>query len=391
LDRTVQKVGSALLSYGLQAKVLGQRLTPNAALVHLMSFDSQPGSENTFFTEVYAVQLPDLKVKTYQGSDRLRANDVEHRREELLTTHGLPIANVLAEPGQVVVAVTRPQRQVVHLVDVWRNRTVDGDGGRSNRRLVLGVRESNGDTLFLQPGESHAPHTLIAGTTGSGKSILLQNLLLDIAATNDCSAAKIVLIDPKQGADYLELQGLPHIVGGITVTQDAAQQALEGAVAEMERRYVLFRRAGVANLGRYNAKVQTSERLPVLWVVHDEFAVWMLTDDYKDMVSSIVQRLGVMARAAGIFLIFAAQRPEDRVMPLQLRDNLGNRLVLRVESPGTSRIALGEEGAERLLGLGHLAARLPDEDRTILAQVPILRTEEIAEVVQSIREDSSAR
>jgi S-DNA-T family DNA segregation ATPase FtsK/SpoIIIE len=117
----------------------------------------------------------------------------------------------------------------------------------------------------------------------------------------------------------------------------------------------------------------------------------MLTDDYKDMVSGIVQWLGVMARAAGIFLIFAAQRPEDRVMPLQLRDNLGNRLVLRVESPGTSRIALGEEGAERLLGRGHLAARLPDEDRIILAQVPILRPEEIAQVVQAIREDCDAQ
>jgi S-DNA-T family DNA segregation ATPase FtsK/SpoIIIE len=362
LERTVQRVRTALLSYRLQAKVLSHRLTPNAALVRL------------------------------QGSDRLRTSDIEHRREELLTTHGLPIANVLAEPGQVVVAVARPQRQVVHLANVWRNRVTDDDAaGRINRRLILGVRESNGETLYLQPGEVHAPHSLIAGTTGSGKSVLLQNLLLDIAATNERCAAQIVLIDPKQGADYLELQGLPHIVGGIVVTQEAARQALEGAVKEMERRYALFRAAGVANLTRYNARVSASDRLPILWVVHDEFAVWMLTDDYKDMVSGIVQRLGVMARAAGIFLIFAAQRPEDRVMPLQLRDNLGNRLVLRVESPGTSRIALGEEGAERLLGRGHLAARLPDEDRLVLAQVPILRPDEIAQVVQAIREDCDAR
>src|SRR4029450_2288551 len=112
------------------------------------------------------------------------------------------------------------------------------------------------------------------------------------------------------------------------------------------------------------------------------FAVWMLVEDYKETVSSTVQRLGVMARAAGIFLIFAAPRPEDRVMPLQLRDNLGNRLVLRVESPGTSHIALGEEGAERLLGKGHLAARLQGEDNIILAQVPMLPPEEIPIVVQ---------
>jgi DNA segregation ATPase FtsK/SpoIIIE, S-DNA-T family len=114
----------------------------------------------------------------------------------------------------------------------------------------------------------------------------------------------------------------------------------------------------------------------------------MLVEDYRDAVASTVQRLGVMARAAGIFLIFAAQRPEDRVMPVQLRDNLGNRLVLRVESPGTSMIALGEEGAERLLGRGHLAARLQGEDNITIAQVPILSQPEMIAIVEGIVETS---
>ena len=223
------------------------------------------------------------------------------------------------------------------------------------------------------------------GRWDSGKSVLIQNLLLDIAITNDCANARIILIDPKQGADYLDLRPLQHIQEGIIVTQDQARATLEWAVEEMDRRYSLFHAAGVANLVRYNAQASSEHRLPRIWLFHDEFAVWMLTDDYKEMVSNTVQRLGVMARAAGIFLIFAAQRPEDRVMPLQLRDNLGNRLVLRVESPGTSKIALGEEGAERLLGKGHLAARLPSEDRIILAQVPILTPEQIRAVVAAIR------
>jgi len=250
--------------------------------------------------------------------------------------------------------------------------------------LVVGVRESNGETLYLCPENVHAPHTLIAGTTGSGKSVLIQNLLLDIAITNDCANARIILIDPKQGADYLDLRPLQHIHEGIITTQDQARVALEWAVEEMDRRYSLFHTAGVANLVRYNGQVPSEQRLPRIWLFHDEFAVWMLTDDYKEMVSNTVQRLGVMARAAGIFLIFAAQRPEDRVMPLQLRDNLGNRLILRVESPGTSKIALGEEGADRLLGKGQLAARLPSEDRIILAQVPILTPEQIRGIIATI-------
>ncbi len=81
--------------------------------------------------------------------------------------------------------------------------------------LVVGVREANGETLYLCPEEAHAPHTLIAGTTGSGKSVLIQNLLLDIAITNDGANARIILIDPKQGADYLDLRPLQHIHEGI--------------------------------------------------------------------------------------------------------------------------------------------------------------------------------
>jgi DNA segregation ATPase FtsK/SpoIIIE, S-DNA-T family len=350
---TESRLRTALLSYNLQARMLGHRLTPNAALIRL------------------------------QGSDRLRVADIEQRRRELLTTHGLSVTSVLAEPGQIAVSIARPNRQVVSLVDVWRTHTLGGERG-ANQSIILGVREADGETLYLRPGEAHAPHSLVAGTTGSGKSILIQNLLLDIAATNTTANAQIVLIDPKQGADYLDLQDLPHLRGGIIVTQEAAQAALE---SEMDRRYALFREARVANLARYNVEAAPEQRLPVLWLVHDEFAVWMLTDTYKDIVANTVARLGVMARAAGIFLIFAAQRPEDRVMPLQLRDNLGNRLVLRVESPGTSVIALGEEGAERLLGKGHLAARLQGEDNVILAQVPMLPPEQIPIVVQAIRQD----
>lgn len=112
----------------------------------------------------------------------------------------------------------------------------------------------------------------------------------------------------------------------------------------------------------------------------------MLVDSYKDAVSSAVQRLGVKARAAGIYLIFAAQRPDANVFPIQLRDNLGNRLILRVESIGTSEIALGQKGAERLLGRGHLAARLSGESDIIYAQVPLLSDEDFPLVAEAIKQ-----
>jgi S-DNA-T family DNA segregation ATPase FtsK/SpoIIIE len=360
LSETVVRLRSALLSYSLQAKVIDQRLTPNAALIRL------------------------------QGSDRLRVPDVEARRGQLLTTHELRVIRVSAEPGHVVIAIARPQREVVSLVDVLRKRVVDDRALRVNQSLVVGVKESDGSLLYLAPGGKHAPHTLVAGTTGSGKSVLLQNLMLDIGMTNAPTSARITLIDPKQGVDYFALENLPHLDGGIVVDQTASATVLENMVLEMDDRYRRFREARANSLADYNRRTPPEERLPVRWIIHDEFAEWMLVEGYRDVVSKVVQRLGVKARAAGIFLVFAAQRPEDRVMPVQLRDNLGNRLILRVESEGTSRISLGEEGAERLLGKGHLAARLQGEDDVVIAQVPILPAEELERLVAAVVADAAA-
>jgi S-DNA-T family DNA segregation ATPase FtsK/SpoIIIE len=106
----------------------------------------------------------------------------------------------------------------------------------------------------------------------------------------------------------------------------------------------------------------------------------------KEAVSAAVQRLGVKARAAGIHLIFAAQRPDANVLPVQLPDNLGNRLILRVESVGTSEISLGQKGAENLLGKGHLAARLTNQSDLIYAQVPFLADEEMTTIAEIIKQ-----
>jgi DNA segregation ATPase FtsK/SpoIIIE, S-DNA-T family len=111
----------------------------------------------------------------------------------------------------------------------------------------------------------------------------------------------------------------------------------------------------------------------------------MMTEDYADAVANIVGRLGVKARAAGIALVFAAQRPDANVMPMQLRANLGNRLVLRVDGEGTSEIALGEKGAERLLGKGHLAARLEGEQGVVFGQVPFVQAEFLSGVVEVLK------
>lgn len=360
LKEAVQRLRNALISYELQAQVVGQRLTPNAAIIRL------------------------------RGTDRLTVDGVERKQTQLLTTHALKVINVSALPGEVLVSIARPQRQSISLAEVWARRTLNPVSG-VNLSLVVGVKEVDGELLYLNLArefgglQQHAPHTLIAGATGSGKSVLLRNLLLDVCSFNSPQDAKIYLIDPKSGVDYFALEDLPHLAEGIIAERPQAIEVLEGLVAEMDRRYADFRRARVSDLMTYNARAVPGERMPALLAVHDEFAEWMLVDEYRDAVSAIVQRLGAKARAAGIHLIFAAQRPDATVFPMQLRDNLGNRLILKVESIGTSEISLGQKGAELLLGKGHVIARLTGEADLIYGQVPFISNEEAAELVSVIR------
>ncbi len=224
----------------------------------------------------------------------------------------------------------------------------------------------------------------LAGSTGSGKSVLMQNIVLGIACTNTPEQAKIVLIDPKLGVDYFAFEGMPHLQDGIIDDQDKAIAKLEELVGEMNRRYAVLKANKVANIFDLNKKPDATERLPFLWIIHDEFAEWMMTESYAGAVSDIVSRLGVKARAAGISLVFAAQRPDANVMPMQLRSNLGNRLVLRVDGEGTSEIALGEKGAERLLGKGHIAAKLEGEPQIVFGQVPFVDDGFISSIVSSL-------
>lgn len=355
-----KKLKTALNSYGFQAVVLGTRLTPNGCLVRLA------------------------------GSDRLRVEDIENKRTQLLTTHAINLVTVQPKPGEIVVTIASAKRQAVSLWELWSRRELNRNVAGINTSFLLGLQEINGALLYLNLGaefgglSSHEPHSLVAGATGSGKSVLIQALLLDIAATNSKDQAQLILIDPKMGVDYAPLADLPHMRDEIVTTKEKASEVLGALVQEMEDRYRAFAKMRARDLPTYNSKVQAAERLPMVFLIHDEFADWMLDDTYKGAVGAAVQRLGVKARAAGIHLIFAAQRPDKDVMPMQLRENLGNRLILKVSSEATSKIALDRPGAELLLGRGHLAAKLNGEQGLVFAQAPFLSDQDIEAAVAAI-------
>lgn len=360
LEETTLQLRQALVTRGLPAKLIAGMapiLTPNAGIIK------------------------------FQGSKDLTIQSVESQTDEIFTSDGLKIINTTPESGRVSIAVERPNRQVLHtepmLLEYLRSYSQKTHG----EKLFIGIREENGQPLLLDP--LNQPHTLIAGITGSGKSVLMQNIILSIAITRSPEEAHIYLIDPKYGVDYRPLDELPHVQhgsGGIIDNPSAAIKVLGGLVDEMNNRYELFKQARVANIHAYRRA--TGKPLPTLWIIHDEFADWMQTEEYKNSVPNIVGRLSVKARAAGIFLLFAAQRPDKDVMPMQLRSQLGNRLILKVDNAGTAEIAMGTKnsGAERLLGRGHMLAQTGDTPEPVFAQVPFIDIEEtIPQIVRLLR------
>ena len=371
LEKTVKKLQRALIGYNMVAEILGSRLTPNAALVR------------------------------FKGSNDLTIHGVEKKRQELLTSHALEVISVIAEPGEIVIVVKRPQRTILLLQDLWKQRRLPTALPDSNASLLLGSREDNGELLYLNVEaefsgyQLHAPHTLIAGETGSGKGILLQNLLLDICATNSPANARIRMIDPKSGVDFPWLTNMPHLDGGLVTQREDAIEVFEMLVEEMERRNQLLAQSRVKDLCNYNKQVTPDQRLPRIWLFHDELADWTMDKaykEYRDGVAANVTRLGMKARAAGINLVIVTQRPDKDALPMQLRANLANRLVLKVVDKGNSMLVLGEAGAEHLLGRGHLAAKLSGERQVVIhAQVPFADGEEISKLADLIAESWSGQ
>ena len=323
---------------------------------------------------------PNCALLKFEGSNQLTVDQVLKRQKEFLTSYGLNVTSVRPEAGLVSISIERPQRQILMLDDVlevWHPQNT------SHCEILIGVKEEDNSILTLSP-RLNAPHTLIAGSTGSGKSVLLQNIILSIAVTNKPDEIDIHIIDPKR-VSFNKFRPLPHIKGEIIKNMDDSAEFLNSLLIEMDRRYTVLEEHEVEDI--YELKRKTDISLPIIWVLHDEFALWMLDTGYRGTVETVVNKLSIAARAAGIFLIFAAQRPDNNVFPMQLRANLGNRLVLRVDGPGTSEISLGEKylGAEKLLGNGHMIAKLEGESDIIYVQVPFLRPEKLEVIINSLK------
>lgn len=356
----VARLRKALQKEGMDAPVEGARLTPNTGLVHVTGRS-------------------------------VTVSWLEKKQTDLLTRYGIDIVRVTPQPGHIAIGIRRPERSVLHLADAWLRRKVEVSSPEQNMALLIGEKEDDGELFYLPLAsdfngqERAAPHTLISGTTGSGKGILTTNLILDICAFNDPRSVNVYLIDPKRGADYVWARRMPHLKKGIIDEKAGAVALLRSLVEEMENRYRIITAAECANIDQFNKKQEPSARLPRVIIFFDEVANWMQDDAFKDEVDGLINEIATKSRAAGLHLFMIYQRADNQVMTMQLRANLGNRLILRLGDEGSSKIALGERGAEKLLGRGHVIAKLGTDDKTF-GQVPFIGDGEIVDLASAIVE-----
>ena len=208
-----------------------------------------------------------------------------------------------------------------------------------------------GDTVGIDFSSSDSPHLLIAGTTGSGKSIALESIIYSLVESKTPDELELYIIDPK-GTELGEFERYEHQRGLIGFDGEDAIEILEQSVEEMQRRLKVFKRARARSLPEYNRGAPARERIPWRLIVLDEYADLISDKDERKAIEKLLQRLAQKARSSGIHLILATQKPSAEVLSTVVRSNLPAQLALRVKTASDSRIILDEGGAEALAGKG---------------------------------------
>jgi S-DNA-T family DNA segregation ATPase FtsK/SpoIIIE len=277
-------------------------------------------------------------------------------------------------PGKSAVGVevpnTRPAQ--VTLGDVFSEYPDANDWS-----LPVGLgKDISGRAVFFDLAEM--PHLLVAGTTGSGKSVMLNGLLTSLLLTTDPRQVKMVLVDPKR-VELSQFARVPHLITPVVTDVKKAANALSWAVSEMERRYEVLERMGVRSLDGYNDRAE--KQMPYVVIVIDELADLMMTAAAK--VEDAVIRLAQKARAVGIHLVVATQRPSVDVITGMIKANVPSRIAFAVSSQIDSRVILDASGAEALLGQGDMLFKPVSALRPSRVQGAYISESEVDHVVSA--------
>ena len=281
-------------------------------------------------------------------------------------------------PGRDLVGIEIPNRSL-EIVSL-KNMLASGPMGSAKSKLAapLGL-DVSGNTIVVDI--ARMPHVLIAGTTGSGKSVLINSIIATILFRASPSEVKLIMIDPKR-VELTSYSGIPHLLTPVVVEVDKAVSALKWAMKEMDRRYVQFQDSGVKNIDSYN-ELAGFQALPYIVILIDELADLMALAAVE--VEDTIARLAQMARATGIHLVLSTQRPSVDVLTGLIKANIPCRISFNVSSMVDSKVIIDQPGAEKLLGRGDMLYIPPDQAKPTRIQGTFVSEQDVKRVVNFIK------
>ena len=355
LHETARKLQETLAAFGVNVKVTDVSCGPAVTRYELQPEQGVKVSRITALTD-------DIKLYLAAADIRIEA----------------PI------PGKAAVGIEVPNKKnlMVHFRDLIENKAFD----EHQSKLVFAVgKDIGGQTMISDIAKM--PHLLIAGATGSGKSVCINTLIMSILYKAKPNEVKLIMVDPKV-VELSVYNGIPHLMLPVVTDPKKAAAALNWAVVEMKRRYDLFAEKGVREIKGFNKKVgkESPEWMPQIVIIVDELADLMMVSS-KEVEESIC-RLAQLARAAGIHLVIATQRPSVNVITGLIKANVPSRVAFAVSSQVDSRTILDGAGAEKLLGKGDMLFFPSGYPKPVRVQGAFISDSEVSSVVEFIKSNN---
>ena len=319
---------------------------------------------------------PVVTLNEFEPAPGVKVSKIINLSEDIARNTSSESARIATIPGSNTIGIELPKlsRENVYLSEIISSSNF------SNREIKLPI--ALGKNISGKPitGDlSSMPHLLIAGTTGSGKSVCINTIILSLLYKHSPDKCKFILIDPKM-LELSTYEGIPHLLCPVITEAKKAASVLGWVVKEMESRYRLMTKEGVRNIDGYNQKHKIS--MPYIVVIVDEMSDLMLVAGKE--IENYIQKLSQMARAAGIHIIMATQRPSVDVITGTIKANFPTRISFQVTSKIDSRTILGEQGAEQLLGRGDMLF-MSSANKIVRIHAPFVSETEIDKINNFLR------
>ena len=356
-----------------QAVIIEETLTGFGAPAQVVDVNKGPTIVQYCVEPRYLVQKSGKRTKVKVGKIASLADDLSLA----LSARSVRIQAPVPGKGYVGIEVPNASKALVSLRDVMESKAFDKIGKKTTLTIGLG-EDVSGQSMSIDLAKM--PHMLIAGATGSGKSVCINALIACLLLQNSPEQLQMVMVDPKR-VELTGYNGIPHLAAPVVVDMERVTGTLQWALREMDNRYKQFANIGVRNVAEYNKamKRQKKKSYPFIVIIIDELADLMMLA--PDETEKSIARLAQMARATGIHMILATQRPSVDVVTGLIKANFPARIAFAVSSSIDSRVVLDSTGAERLLGQGDMLFQSPDAPAPVRMQGCFVSDEELNDVI----------